>query len=81
MPSRLTQSSPSFIILRIDIRTSSQVLVDCFDVSGTGSFVKIRRLTTPHQCHHRTYQEELFHAIEANDWANSRQGVKGGLAF
>ena len=28
----------------------------------------------PHQRHHRTYQEELFHGSEANDWPMSGQG-------
>ena len=46
---RLMQRSPSTPIDCIHISTSSQVLFDGFDVSGTGSFVKIRRLTTPHQ--------------------------------
>ena len=34
----------------------------------------VGNLPTPHQRHHRTYQEELFHAIEANDWPTSGQG-------
>ena len=33
-------------------------------------------LPAPDQ-HHRTYQEELFHGFEANDWPMSGQGVKG----
>ena len=37
------------------------------------------RIPTPHQRHHRTYQEGLFHATEANDWPMSGQLPKGGL--
>jgi len=54
------QRSPSTPILCIHIRTSSQVLFDDFDVSGTGSFVKTRRLTTPHQKHGCDDCDELW---------------------
>jgi len=32
-------------------------------------------LPTPDQ-HHRTYQKELLHGLEANDWPTSTQGVE-----
>ena len=47
--SRKMQRDFTTLTLRIHIRAISYVLFDGFDVSLFDSFVKFRRLTTPHQ--------------------------------
>ena len=58
---RLVQRNPSTPILCIHIRTSSQMLFDGSDVSGTSSFVNARRFAAAHQKHGKEHYECILH--------------------